>query len=205
MSALNYTCPACGAPIAVENRFSKVVICQYCGQTAAITAAGLDPTGKVPLLADFPSIFSIGATGRLRGEPFRVLGRLRYKYDEGFWDEWFIAVGERKKIWMQEDEGTFVAFEKSVLTTPLALFKDIRVGTTITVNDRQVFVIEKNEAVIAGGEGEIHFKIVPGERVDYIDGNSEGSIVSIEVTPDEIHLSTGSPVDISDIVFDAND
>lgn len=186
----------------VENRFSKLVICQYCGQTAAVTAVGLDPTGKVPLLADFPSILSVGATGTIQGNPFRTLGRLRYKYDEGFWDEWFIVINDTRKLFLQEDEGTFVAFEKETLTAEIPQFDQIKVGSSIQVNDRKVFVIEKNEAVIGGGEGELHFRVVPGERVDYVDGNSSGKIISIEFCPDEIHLSVGSAIQVDDIKID---
>lgn len=202
MTAAHYSCPACGAPMEVENRFSKLVICQYCGQTAAVTSVGLDPTGKVPLLADFPSILSVGATGTLQGNPFRVLGRLRYKYDEGFWDEWFVVVQDTRKLWLQEDEGTFVAFEKETLTAEIPQFSTIKVGSSIQVNDRKVFVVEKNEAVIGGGEGELHFRVVPGERVDYVDGNSSGKMVSIEFTPDEIHLSVGQAIQVEEIKVD---
>ena len=199
MTSLSLTCPSCSAPLQIENRFTKVVICQYCGQTSNVTPQGLDPTGEKAVLADFPSILSIGAEGTIDSQPFKVLGRLRYKYDEGFWDEWFLQYANGQKVWLQEDEGTFVAFAKESITSAIPEFGAIKVGSTIEVNQKQVFIVEKNEALIAGGEGELQFRIHPGETVDYVDGNSGGKVVSIEFAPDEIALSIGEQIPLSRI------
>jgi len=80
-------CPSCGATLAVQDRFTKVVICEYCGQTSVLKNRSLDPTGKKVSLADVQSEFSIGREGTLRGSNFKVLGRLRYDYEDGYWDE----------------------------------------------------------------------------------------------------------------------
>lgn len=204
MPAQAYNCPSCAAPLAVENRFSKLVVCSYCGQASLISDKGLDPTGEKAKLADFPSILSVGASGRIRSERFRVLGRLRYKYEDGFWDEWFLAMKKGKKVWLQEDEGEFVVFEKERLTSPLAPFDDITVGSLIEVNGRQVFVTEKNRAVIAGGQGELSFRIAPGQVVNCVDGNSQGRLVSVEFLPEEIDLSLGEEISVTDIEMDAS-
>ncbi len=199
MSSQEYNCPSCGAPLSVENRFSKVVICQYCGQTCSVSPEGLDPSGEKTKLADFESIFSIGASGTIAGEQFKSVGRLRYTYDDGFWDEWFLAFENGKKLWLQEDEGEFTAFEKETLTSPVPAFDDISVGSMIPVNDMSVFVTERNVAKIAGGIGELYFSITPGMSVNCIDGNAGGQLVSIEFTPDEINLSIGREISIDQI------
>ena len=202
MSVQEYKCPACGAPLTIENRFSKTVVCKYCGQTSFITPAGLDPAGQKAELADFPSIFAIGKRGTLAGRPFVTLGRLRYAYEDGFWDEWFLSCDEgRTFVWLQEDEGDFTAFEKTSITSAIPGFDEIKVGSIVAVNTLSVFVTEKNRAKISGGEGEINFRFSPGEAVNYVDGNAAGQLVSIEFTPDEINLSTGAPIDVDQIIF----
>lgn len=202
MSTHEYNCPSCGAPLSVENRFSKVVICQYCGQTCQVSSSGLDPSGSKSELLDFDSVFSLGATGKIQGKAFRTLGRLRYRYDGGFWDEWFLQLDNGKKIWLQEDEGEFTAYEKESLTSPVAAFEQIYVGSMIQVNDKPFFVTEKSEAVIAGGAGELFFKITPGMKAHCVDGNCQGQLMSIEFTPDELCLSIGKEIDLDDIEFD---
>jgi hypothetical protein len=203
MSSASYKCPSCSAPLEVENRFSKVVICQYCGQTCNVSPDGLDPSGEKGQLADFESIFSIGCTGTIKGMAFKTLGRLRYKYEDGFWDEWFLSLENHKKLWLQEDEGEFTAFEKETLTSPLPPFEQIFVGSMLDVNKQQVFVIEKNDALIAGGAGELYFSVKPGMRVRCVDGNCEGRIVSIEFAPDEINLSIGDEIGLDQISIDS--
>ena len=202
MASQEYNCPSCGAPLEVENRFSKVVICQYCGQTCNVSPEGLDPSGEKTQLADFESVFAIGKTGSLAGDKFKTLGRLRYKYEDGFWDEWFLAFDSGKKIWLQEDEGEFTAFEKETLTSPVPPYDQIGVGSMLDVNGKPVFVTEKNAAVIAGGVGELYFRVVPGMAVKCFDGNCEGQLVSVEFTPEEINFSVGREISLDEISFD---
>ena len=190
----SFNCPSCGAPLEVQHRFSRVVICQYCNQTSQITPEGLDPGGKAPQLVASPSILKLGASGRLFGQSFQVLGRLRYRYDGGFWDEWFLMTDDGKSIWLQEDDGEFTAFEKESIRSAVPAFDEVRVGSIVNVNNLALFVIERTAATIVGGEGELFFRVVPGQEVDCVDGNAGGEIYSIEYLPDEINLSKGRDV-----------
>jgi Domain of unknown function (DUF4178) len=199
-----YKCPSCNGSLEIKNRFSKVVICPYCMQTCEISDSGLDPTGLAPKLADFKSILAIGKSGKIKNTPFKTLGRLRYKYDGGFWDEWFVELensmgSSNKRAWLQEDEGEFTLFEQQQIASEIPLFEEISVGRKFSINSLEIFVVEKVEALIAGGAGEIPFRINPGMIVYCIDGNTNGNLVSIEFTPDEISFSTGTTVDIEEI------
>jgi len=190
-----FTCPSCGAPLQVEHRFSRVVVCQYCNQSASITPGGLDPAGKGVSLVGAPSRLSVGATGRIDGASFRVLGRLRYGYDGGFWDEWFLVTEpDSSQLWLQEDDGEFTAFEKEAITSALPSFDEIGVGQSISANGRTLFITERLEAMILGGEGELYFAVTPGADVFTVDGTADGQVWSIEYQPDEITLSRGTPV-----------
>lgn len=194
MSSQNYTCPSCSAPLSVAHRFTKLVICEYCNQASLVTPAGLDPSGEQVALADFPSRFAIGKSGTLSGESFEVLGRLRYAYDGGFWDEWFLSFSNGKKRWLQEDEGELTIFEKESLTAPVPSFEEIKVGSMLQINEARVFVTEKNKANIRGGEGELFFTVKPGSSVLCIDGNASGKLVSLEFSESEICFSKGEEI-----------
>ncbi len=194
MNEQSYSCPSCGAPLEIAHRFTKLVICSYCSQASTITPSGLNPSGEQVALADFPSRFSVGASGSLNGDLFEVLGRLRYAYDEGFWDEWFLAFSNGKKRWLQEDEGELTLFEKESLTAAIPAFKEISVGSLLTINEYKVFVTEKSQASIRGGEGELFFTATPGSTVNCIDGNAGGKLVSLEFSEDEICFSRGEEI-----------
>lgn len=200
MSLPSIQCPSCGAQLELQYRHSRMVVCSYCGQTSYINAGMVNPAGQKILLSDYGSILSVGKRGKLKGKSFGVLGRLRFNYEDGFWDEWLIWFdgSEYTDYWLQEDEGEFVLFSKKTLTGQAPIFENIKVGTSILVNGFPMFVTEKNNASINGGEGELPFQVIPGEKADYIDGISDGKPISIEYMPGEVEFNMGEPINLSD-------
>ena len=133
------SCPACMAPLEIQHRFVKLVTCDFCNQVSILRDTGLDPTGKKAKLAQMPSRFYVDAEGKLGGRDFRVIGRLRYQYDGGFWDEWFISFDDEQPGWLVEDEGTYKFYRKVTVTDAIPAYADVAVGSQITVNQRQMF------------------------------------------------------------------
>ena len=115
-----------------------------------------------------------------------MVGRLRYQYEGGFWDEWFLTFDDDKPGWLVEDEGEYTFYVKTTAQGSLPSFDTVSVGNRVTIAGREVFITEKGHAEIAGGEGQLAFQILPGEKVDYVDGTSEDRLVSVEYTEDEI-------------------
>lgn len=195
----SYQCTSCGAPIDIQNRFSKVLVCNYCGTHLQITDDGFEGKGKHPKLAEFPSIFSVGCTGTILDKPFTALGRMRYNYGGGHYDEWFIDY-EGETAWLTEDEGTYTLFTDMVDVMEFPDISAVRAGQTVTIADKKVMIKEKGTAKVDGGEGELYFYVEPGTQVTYIDGISEGKKVSIEATEEEIEFFMGRPLLKRDIV-----
>lgn len=195
----NFPCPSCGSPLRIKNRFVKVVTCDFCAQVSMLQNNKLDPTGKVATLAELNSPLYVDAVGTIAGKPFQVVGRLRYRYSAGQWDEWFVLLAGADPAWLVEDEGSYKLFEKEALATAVPTFDEIRVGSTLRVNNRNVFVVEKGMANILGSEGQLAFSIVPGEEVGYIDGIADGAQVAIEFTSSEIEFLVGRALDPSEL------
>lgn len=200
MSFQTLNCPSCGAELELQYRHSKMVVCKYCGQTSYINAGLADPAGEKILLADYGSLLSVGKRAKLKGKLFQVLGRLRFEYEDGFWDEWLIWFDgqEFTDFWLQEDEGEFTLFSRKTLSGRAPDFHNVKVATIIDLNRSRVFVMEKNQATINGGEGELSFRVVAGEKVAYIDGIAEGKPVSLEYMPGETVFNTGEVITLSD-------
>ena len=192
-------CTSCGAPVEIHNRFSKVLVCEYCGTHLKITGDGFEASGKHAKLAEFPSIFSIGCSGTILNKPFNVLGRMRYNYGSGHYDEWFIEY-EGENAWLSEDEGTYTLFTDMVNIMEFPDITSLRAGMSTVIGDKKVMIKEKGTAKIDGGEGELYFYLEPGTQVTYIDGVAEGKKVSIEATDDEIEFFMGRPLLKRDIV-----
>jgi len=155
--------PACSAPLTIKHRFVKLVTCDFCGQVSLVHATGLDPTGRTAKLAQLPSPLYVDATGQLEGRRFRVIGRLRYRYASGMWDEWFLTFENDRPGWLVEDEGEYTFYVKETVRGYVPPFESVSVGSVATIAGRQVFVTEKGEAFIDGGEGQLAFTILPGE------------------------------------------
>lgn len=192
-------CGSCGAPLEIKSAFTKSIVCPYCDTTNLIDEHGVDPSGKMAKLSMAPSIFSIGRKGSIKGKKFEVLGRLRYGYDEGFWDEWFLQFEGGKAGWITEEEGECSLFYKELITKPIENIDRIRVGQTVNVEGKRVFMTEIADVTVMGGEGELHYRVVPGKELVHMEGNANGRLVSIELWPREIEVHVGDPIDYSHI------
>lgn len=200
--AASLNCPSCGGPVEMANRFVKVIVCPYCGNTLAVEDRRLDPTGKTAALVNYPTRFAVGKTGHLRGQPYRVLGRVRYQHDEGYWDEWYLELGDGSVAWLEEEEGEYTLLRSQKLTAPVPPFDQVRVGTTISVNGQPFFVTERTRATVAGAEGQLLFRIRPNQPVQFVDGNIGGKIGAIEYGEDSIEYTQGETIGRSEITVD---
>ncbi|MEL7339637.1 MAG: DUF4178 domain-containing protein, partial [Bacteroidota bacterium] len=181
-----FECPSCGAPIQQRTPGARTLVCSYCNQTSHLNADSLQAVGEKHLLVDYGSVFGIGQSGRYFGREFLILGRLRIDYKDGFWDEWYIQfLDDGESAWIQEDDGSFTLFQQEKTLTQAPALDRIQVGNWNTLNEswEPIFITSKSRAKVNGGEGELPFRIVPGEPADFVDGIWEGKIVSVELLP----------------------
>ncbi|MDJ1468783.1 DUF4178 domain-containing protein [Xanthocytophaga flava] len=195
-------CPSCGSMLELKYRHSKMVVCKYCGQTSYLNVDSIFTVGSPILLVDYGSVLSVGKRGKIKNKPFEVIGRLRFDYEDGFWDEWLILMDNETELWLQEDEGEFVLFRKKSLSDPLQ-YTSLIVGSITTIDIENVFLTEKNKAVINGGEGELPFQVVAGEKADYVDGIVVGKklIASFEYMSEGVVYNVGEPLSMKDFLF----
>lgn len=203
------SCPSCGSDIELRWRFSKSVVCPFCGQTNYINPnQQLDPRGaqQVPLV-DYGSRLRLGIDGTLLGKPFHVMGRLRYRFGDGFWDEWLAFFPHRPEatFWLQEDDGTYTLFRRFDYPEgqrPPA-YGELHVGQWAELAGHRVFITERSRGCIEGGEGELPFQVLPGEQADFVEGVAKGLKYSLEYLADEVEFNLGEPVPYDAVVLKA--
>lgn len=182
-----------------------MVICDYCGQTNFINADSLEAMGKQVKLVDYGSRLRIGANGSLNGNSFYVLGRMRFNYGDGYWDEWLLDIPNlpEEYYWLQEDEGEFLLFhEIENEEEEPADFEDLEPGMVMEYGDFDVFITEKRQATVNGGEGEIPFQVIPDEQVDFVDGIGKGFAISIEYLPDDEEVYYGEIIPFDALIVE---
>ena len=100
-------CPSCGAELDMGSRFAHLVVCQFCDSALIKDEKVLRIAGKMAVLAQTPSLLYTGGQGSLEGKRFTVRGRVRYGYEAGYWDEWFLEFDDGTTRWISEDEDCF--------------------------------------------------------------------------------------------------
>lgn len=163
----------------------------------------LEAKGEKTKLSDYGSQFAVGKTGIINQKAFAVLGRIRFAYTDGFWDEWLIQFEQEpeKEYWLQEDEGDYTLFEKNTQIRENPNFYNIQIANYQELSGQHIFFTEKSSATITGGEGELPHMVVPGQRADFADGIVYGleQLVSFEFLPAETVCYTGFPIELKDI------
>jgi len=197
----NMTCASCGAPLEVKNQFIRSVTCKFCGSNYMVSGSDtLDPVGKTASLADYPSRLHIGASGEIRGRGFTVIGRVRYAYAEGFWEEWQITwADDSPPDWLEEDEGYWTVYKRERVRGAVPAYDQVKVGGSVTINGRSVFITEKRTARMVGSEGQFSSVMPLTGTFGYIQGSSSESPTSINYWDDEIELSVGTDLEHNEI------
>jgi hypothetical protein len=198
------TCPSCGAPLQIASAFTTAMVCSYCGASLAIHDSGVDLTGKIAKLAEYPSRLSVGVRGRVKGRAFRVLGRVRYQYADGFWDEWFVQFDDQQVGWIEEDESDLTLIFKTRLTSPIPPFDQVRVGSWIPLGKDRMFVSEKGQGQVLGAEGEVSQAPSPGQPIQYIDGNEGTKAFRLVIDEHGITLHTGEPFEFQELTVESS-
>lgn len=167
--AVSLTCPSCGNIIKQVTSSPQIIVCSACNSTNLLQNGKMEDVGKSACLTDVPSIFEIYKTYRHKDWKFTPVGRVRYDYGDGYWDEWFVRSDNGKETWVSVDEGE-IAIE-SIVQKGLKLppFDDVKVGGAVMINRLRMTVIEKNTCTMIGAQGELPFKIIPNETYSYID------------------------------------
>ena len=87
MYAQEIQCPSCGAGRTIRNPGVITIVCEYCGNAVYWDQEKIANAGKQSILPEGFSRLFRGATGSLLNKRFCVLGRVRYSFGRGFWDE----------------------------------------------------------------------------------------------------------------------
>jgi hypothetical protein len=165
-----FQCPSCGAGNKVTNPGIVMRVCDYCKTAMYWDKDAVLRAGNKSMELPPSNRFRVGASGKLGGKPFRVLGRITYEHDAGRWNEWFIEVQDGSLMWLTEDEGELFLEKPLELKTPLPELSEIAPGCEIKLNDKIGIVEEIGKAKCLGGEGEIPFTVEIGDTYPYVDG-----------------------------------
>ncbi len=114
-------CPSCGATHDVLNPGVVTVVCEYCGNAVYWDTEKIEDAGRQSILPEGFTRLYRGAAGRLAKRRFTVMGRVRYSFGKGFWDEWFLSFDDDTIGWLTEDNHELALQNRTALKQAPAL------------------------------------------------------------------------------------
>lgn len=174
MSVLQASCPSCAAPIEFKAGSTIVLVCPFCRSAVARTDRGLEDIGKVAEIVDSESPLKIGLKGEYKGTRFELTGRAQLKHEMGgVWDEWYATFSNGWVGWLAEAQGRFYMtfYQPLPEGTSLPSYSGLQLGQTVAEipNPTPLMVQEKGRGTSVAADGEIPYKLTPGEQFEYAD------------------------------------
>ncbi|HLM58492.1 MAG TPA: DUF4178 domain-containing protein [Pyrinomonadaceae bacterium] len=197
-------CPACGAQVLFKSGSSVVVVCEFCHSAVARTDRGVEDLGRVADVTESGSPLDLGLGGLYRGLGFQLTGRAQLSHSAGgFWDEWYALFTDGGWGWLAEAQGRFyLTFPAAVAPGAVPPFDYLQVGQPVPglPSQNQFVAAEKGVAQYVAAEGEIPYKLVPGEHVRYADlSGMGGEFGTIDYSEDQPLLFLGREVTLEEL------
>ena len=205
MSVLKASCPSCGAPIEFKAGSTIVLICPFCRSAIARTDRGLDDLGKVAEIADSESPLKLGLKGTYSDARFELTGRAQLRHElGGYWDEWYATFSNGWVGWLAEAQGRFYLTFYQPLPAGIAVpgYSGLQLGQVVSEipGPTPLMVQEKGQGTSVAADGEIPYKLTPGEQFAYADlAGKDNAFATIDYSMDPPWVFVGKQVTLAEI------
>jgi hypothetical protein len=161
---LDTNCPNCGAALSFRSANLAVKVCDSCRSVVVRDGATLALAGKVAEVPEDVSPLQLGVRGRDGEQGFEIVGRVRWRWADGAWNEWCVIFADGSYGWLSEASGRFMLLrevEASVFdgqaVARLASGMLVEPGMTATIAGLDYVVNDVQPVDCVGSEGEIPF------------------------------------------------
>ncbi len=174
------SCPNCGAEVSFRSPALPSRVCDYCRTILVRSGGGIEAVGKAAVLPFDVSPIGIGTRGTFDGRGFDVVGRVRWGWTDGSWNEWLLLFGDGSDAWLGEAMGQFMLTQERALgdvqgdegIRKLILGGRVLVGTRVRIDDETFVVSDARDATCIAAEGELPFSPKPGWTIHSVDFRS---------------------------------
>lgn len=201
MSEATQPCPNCAAPITVDARWTRMAVCGTCQSAVTFDDGTAGLAGKLSVLPPSRTALFVGATGEISRRPFEVLGRVRYGWERGYWDEWHLLwTDDGTTGWLSEDEER-LSVESLLADASAPVAAGAEPGSVAVIEGQDFVVAERGVGLLEGGEGSLPFTVRAGEATPFVEMRSADGlkVASVEFGIDGTRVFLGASVDPSDL------
>lgn len=179
--SLHVPCPHCGADVVFRSPALPSRVCDYCRTMLVRSDAGVAEVGEAAALPFDVSPVRIGMRGHADDKGFEVIGRVRWSWTDGAWNEWLLLFEDGGNAWLGEAMGQFMLLWKrpfaEVRTKALRTVAgggEAVPGTEVQLFREKLTVADAREVLCIAAEGELPFTPRPGWRVYSVDLRGRG-------------------------------
>lgn len=181
-------CPTCGAEVSFRSPALPVRVCDYCRTLVVRTSQSAQAMGETAVLPFDISPIQIGTEGRCFDQGFQIVGRVRWAWEDGAWNEWLMLLADGSHAWLGEAMGQFMALREVELTGSLAqvirrLMNDtpVKPGESGNIAGHAYEVADIRTVRCIGCEGELPFTAPAGWEALSVDfRNRDGRCASFQ-------------------------
>ena len=188
----SHNCPQCGDLLNIYFKYAKLIKCNSCGSAIFLEDDAVKLIGQSAVLSPEPSLIQLHKPFKFQNRRFTPLGKIRYSYGRGFWEEWFLKDDKNQEFWLSIDEGDFVLEEKIKFSFPFKKNHTFKVGQ----NFNEYQVTEIGTGVCVGFEGELPEVIKLDESHTYVHlSRGHGELLTLELSDNETMTFKGQWID----------
>lgn len=185
------SCPSCGGPLRFRGATSVVAVCAFCKSTLVRDGARLEDIGKQADLLEDLSPLRVGASGKHKGNPFQVVGRIQYRYGAGVWNEWHVLFDDGKSAWLSDASREYTIAYLAP-STAVPAYAELKPGQALPLAGEPFTVTNLESAEVIAGEGELPFRFQGGWKAEVADLRGEGArFATIDYSEDVPHIYVG--------------
>lgn len=183
------SCPNCGAEVTFRSPALPSRVCDYCHTILVRSGGGIEMVGKAAVLPFDVSPIQVGTAGTYDGRDFSVVGRVRWGWTDGSWNEWMVLFGDGSEAWLGEAMGQFMMTLERPLgdvqgdptIRAIILGEQVPVGAEAVIDGDTFIVADAREATCLAAEGELPFTALTGTRIYSVDLRSTiGAVASLQ-------------------------
>lgn len=200
---LKLSCPACGGEVIFRSKASVYVVCSFCKSTLVRQDMNLEAFGKMADLQDDMTPLQLLTSGSFEGKPFELVGRLRVRWEEGFWNEWYAIFSDGHEGWLAEAQGFYMVSFQAPLPENLPPVDGLKPGIVLALANGEKYQVDDiKSAQCVGSEGELPLQVAAGRKSVSVDlSGPERCFASIEYAEAETRFFVGKYVEFDDLNF----
>jgi hypothetical protein len=211
-----FNCPSCGAEVIFQSNVSVYAVCGYCSSMLVRRDVDVENIGKMAALPEDMSPFMIGSEGHYQNAGFRIVGRMKIGWAQGYWNEWYLLLNNGAYGWLAEAQGSYaISFEykedlppetakaiakltqaapgsQNPTSTPDITGLRNALGSHLFIQNLKYKLVDIKDAVCLGSEGELPFAAPKGRRTLSIDLlGFQGEFGSVEISQGKTRIYLG--------------